>query len=71
MTASLEDRLNELEVRFAFVEDTIGALNAAVAAHDRDLVELRQAFERLRGELATVRVALADDAREEPPPPHY
>jgi hypothetical protein len=25
----------------------------------------------LRGELAQVRTALADDVREEPPPPHY
>lgn len=71
MTVSLEERLTELEVRFAFVEDAVVALNAAVADHDRLLERLRGEFGRLRDELGVVRTALSHDMRDEPPPPHY
>lgn len=71
MSGPLEDRLTELEVRLAFVDDTMHSLNRIVAAHDRRLDELRTAMERLRGELVAVRGSLDHDARDEPPPPHY
>lgn len=71
MHASLEDRLTELEMRIAFVDDTVGSLNEAVAAHDRLLLELRNAMDRLRDELLSVRGTLAHDVHDEPPPPHY
>ncbi|GAA0705223.1 SlyX family protein [Dokdonella soli] len=71
MSASLEERLTELEVRLAFVDDTVHALNETVATHDRLLHDLRSAMERLRGDLVAVRGALTHDARDEPPPPHY
>lgn len=71
MTASLEERLIELEVRFAFVEDAVATLNAATASHDRLLERLREEFGRLRDELGVVRMALSHDMRDEPPPPHY
>jgi SlyX protein len=71
MTAPIEDRLTELEVRLAFVDDTLASLNATVATHDRALGDMRALIERLRGELTGVRTALAQDVRDEPPPPHY
>ena len=71
MSAPLEDRLTELEVRLAFVDDTLASLNATVAAHDRALGDMRVVIERLRAELTGVRTALAQDVRDEPPPPHY
>ena len=71
MAVSLEERLTELEVRFAFLEDTVGALNHSVIEHDRLIGLMRTEFERMRHELGAVRTALAPDARDEPPPPHY
>jgi SlyX protein len=71
VSGPLEDRLTELEVRLAFVDDTMASLNATVSEHDRVLQEVRLAIERLRADLGGVRTALADDARDEPPPPHY
>ena len=71
MPMSLEDRLTELETRIAFVDDTMGSLNDAVAVHDRLLHDLRNAMDRLRDELVNVRGALAHDVHDEPPPPHY
>ncbi len=71
MSISLEDRLTELETRIAFVDDTMGSLNDAVAVHDRLLHDLRNSMDRLRDELVNVRGALAHDVQDEPPPPHY
>jgi SlyX protein len=71
MSVSLEERLNELEVRLAFVDDTMTTLNATVSEHDRVLSDMRLALERLRFELSGMRTALQQDARDEPPPPHY
>ena len=71
MSVPIEERLTELEVRLAFVDDTMTALNATVSEHDRLLHEMRSALDHLRAELIGVRTALAEDARDEPPPPHY
>ena len=71
MSATAEQRLTELEVRCAFLEQTMQTLDAAVSAQDRALAELKRENERLRGELAQLRVGLPDDPRDEPPPPHY
>lgn len=71
MSGSFEDRITELEVRLAFVDDTVNLLNDTVAAHDRQLHEMLAAMELLRGELVAARTALAHDVHDEPPPPHY
>lgn len=71
MTVSLEERLTELEVRLAFMDDLMGTLNETVAAHQIQLLEMRGAMERLRDELVAMRGSLAPDAHDEPPPPHY
>lgn len=71
MSAPLEDRLTELEVKLAFVDDTMTTLNATVSEHDRVLKDIRLAVEQIRAELTGVRTALSHDARDEPPPPHY
>lgn len=69
--STLEDRLTELEVRLAFIDDAVGSLNAAVAANDRSTLQMRQELERLRGELFGLRSSLVQDPANEPPPPHY
>jgi len=65
----LEQRVEELEVKFAFQDDTI---------HQLDLVirEQAQTIHRLQAELATVREQLketlgAEAPMEEQVPPHY
>jgi len=71
MTIALEQRLTELEVRMAFHDHTVQSLDATVAEQDRLLVQLRGEFARLREELGGIKLSLHDDARDEPPPPHY
>jgi len=71
VTDLLEQRLTELEVRIAFIDSTVQALDASVAAQDRLLNQLRNEFVRLREELGGIKLSLHDDSRDEPPPPHY
>ncbi len=71
MTTSLEERLTELEVRVAFMDDLMGTLNDTVAGCQLQIMEMRLAMERLRDELVSMRGSLSMDARDEPPPPHY
>lgn len=71
MAATLESRLTELEVRFAFLDDAVAALSASDAERTQRVLALERAFRDIREELAAMRVALGHDVREEPPPPHY
>ncbi|MCB1571063.1 MAG: SlyX family protein, partial [Xanthomonadales bacterium] len=48
---SLEERLTELEVRLAFIDDAVAALNAAVAMQDQSMLGMRDAIDRLRSDL--------------------
>ncbi|HEX6834326.1 MAG TPA: SlyX family protein [Rudaea sp.] len=71
MDEKLEQRLAELETRIAFLDHTVQTLDATVATQDRLLRDIRDEFLRLRQELSGVKLSLAPDARDEPPPPHY
>ena len=69
--STLDERLTELEVRMAFLDDSVAAINVAMLQQDRDGLQMRQELERVRGELFGLRSSLANDAADEPPPPHY
>lgn len=68
---SLEERLTELEVRLAFMDDAVTSLNAAVATQDRTMHRVANEMVGLRSDLQALRLALSNDTRNEPPPPHY
>ncbi|OOG49016.1 SlyX family protein [Rhodanobacter sp. C01] len=63
-------RLDEMEVKLTFIDDTVHALATADAKLSLRMAALERALRELRGELATMRVAQADDPHDEPPP-HY
>jgi SlyX protein len=69
--ADLERRLEELEVRLTFIDDTVSALAAADAEQAMRLVTLERMLHDLRTELASLRTAQGSDPHSEPPPPHY
>ena len=71
MTASLEQRLTELEVRLTFLDDTVNALVAAETEQAQRIMVLEQILRELRQELVALRVSQAHDPHSEPPPPHY
>ncbi|MEZ5461539.1 SlyX family protein [Dokdonella sp.] len=69
--STLEERLTELEVRLAFIDDGVTALNAAVAMQDQTMLSMRRELDRMREDLLGLRSALGNDTSNEPPPPHY
>ncbi len=68
--SSLEERLTELEVRLAFIDDSVAALNAAVAMQDQAMFGMRRELDRLGADLVGLRATLGNDVGNEPPP-HY
>ena len=66
-----EQRLTELEVKLAFIDDAVQALVAADADQSVRIATLERLVRDLRSELATVRTGQGHDAQSEPPPPHY
>ena len=65
-----EERLQELESRQAFQEDTIASLNEALVAQQQRIAYLEKMLELL---IERYRESMPDTAvpGEEPPPPHY
>jgi SlyX protein len=66
-----DERLEDIEMRLAFLDDAVAGLTDADAMQARRLLALEQAVHALRAELASMRTALGHDPQAEPPPPHY
>lgn len=64
-------RMDELETRLAFQDDTIQALNDVITAQQLELDRLRRSLELLAKRQADFAAQLPDAAGDEPPPPHY
>ncbi|MFC3653791.1 SlyX family protein [Dyella humi] len=69
--SSAEERLTELEVRLAFIDDAVQALVAADAEQSLRIATLERLVRDMRNELETVRLGQDPDSHSEPPPPHY
>ena len=68
----MQDRIEDLQVRFAHQELAIEALNETVAQQDRQIAELREELAQLRNMLRELKPSpLGGDVADEPPPPHY
>lgn len=67
----VDERLTELEVRLAFVDDTVNGLSSADVEIARRLDLLERAVRDLRSDLVNMRAGLGSDPATEPPPPHY
>ena len=65
--------IEELESQLAFVEDTVSALDSALAAQQQHIMKLEQELELLRARLIEQGVRLDEitPSKTDPPPPHY
>ena len=63
----------ELETKLAFVEDTVRALDAALATQQQHMLQLQQELEALRIRLREqgTRLDAMTPGEAEPLPPHY
>jgi SlyX protein len=73
-TMSENHDLTDLEIRIAYIEDTLNTLDAVIARQSEDIANLEKAnralIKKLEGmddQLAT----LGPQSGDEPPPPHY
>ncbi len=64
------NRVDDLEVKYAFQQDTIDSLNETVTQQWQTIEQLQRTIERLEGRI----VELGEwqgAGGDEPPPPHY
>ncbi len=66
-----DERMDELELKLTFLDDAVASLNDSEVQQSQRLSQLENALTELRRELIALRTSLADDVRNEPPPPHY
>ena len=71
MSTQLEERIDDLEAKMAFQDDTIQALNDMVGKQQLELDTLRRAVELLAARQADLAASLPVEAADDEPPPHY
>ncbi|KZY70942.1 hypothetical protein A3742_09645 [Oleiphilus sp. HI0071] len=67
----LATKLEALEIKLAFQEDTIDTLNAMVTKQDKEIQELWSANRLLKQSLNEMKSGSDENDGPEPPPPHY
>lgn len=76
MTADQDDhalltaRIDELEIRQAFQDDTIERLSQVIARQDEAIRQLQRRFKEASEQMDAITVQLEPDTGSEPPP-HY
>lgn len=70
MDKSANERINELEVKLAFAEDMLDALNATVYRQQQSIERLLREVKELREQVATATPGEFRSLRDEIPP-HY
>lgn len=67
----MEDRIEHLEVKVSFQDDTVQALSDIVARQDREIEQLKLEMKFLKEKFQEIRVSAVKPEAEETPPPHY
>jgi SlyX protein len=68
----LENRLDELEARVAFQDETIDILNDELKTHQQGMAKIQRQTELLAEKVKESQGGnFGDDQQVEPPPPHY
>lgn len=67
----MEQRINELEIRYMQQEVTIQELNEIVCRQELLLGQLRREFATLKEQVMSMSPSVSRDPDQEDPPPHY
>lgn len=71
MSDELINRMDELEMRVAFQDDTIEALNGVVSRQEMRLEKLQRSLELVARRQADLAASMPGEAEDDQPPPHY
>lgn len=70
--SALEDRVNELEAKIAFQDETIDILNDELKMHQQLIAKIQRQTELLAEKVKeSQNLELGPEPQVEPPPPHY
>lgn len=67
----MEERINELELRYMQQEHTIQELNDIVCRQELMLEQLRRDFTTLKQQMMAMSPSVSGDTSQEEPPLHY
>lgn len=67
----MEERINELELRYMQQEHTIQELNDIVCHQELALEQLRRDLATLKEQFLVMSPSVSRDTNQEEPPPHY
>lgn len=67
----MEDRIEHLEIKLSFQDDTVQALSDIVARQDREIEMLKLELKTLKEKFSEIRVSAVKPQQDETPPPHY
>lgn len=71
MADDAQGRIDALEIRIAYQDQTIEELNAALIRQAQEIDRLRRDMRLLEAEMREAMAAAPGEAAAEPPPPHY
>jgi SlyX protein len=67
----LETDIEQLQMKVAFQEDTIEALNNALIAQQRQIDSLEFKLKQVIGKIEAIDPSAGEKEEADPPPPHY
>ncbi|MGY2574303.1 SlyX family protein [Vibrio sp. C8] len=70
-TVQLQQRIDDLECKVAFQEQTIDELNEALAQQQLLINKMKDQMKYVVGKMKNMETSNMADPGKEPPPPHY
>ena len=67
----MDERVERLEIKLSYQDDTVQALSDIVARQDRDIEFLKREITMLKEKLQDIHVSVVKPEADETPPPHY
>ncbi len=67
----MEQRINELEMRYMQQEETLQELNVIVCRQELVIEALRRDLSALKEQFMVISPSISRDSTQEEPPPHY